>query len=237
MSDKPTRFVGIDGCRAGWFVVSVSGKHLHHQLLQTQDFAYFFNANDVILVDMPIGLSDTQNTRTCDALVRQKLGRMYASSVFSPPVRAALYADTYREACRINQEKTGKKFSIQSWNICPKIRELDSWLDVHPEYKGQIMESHPELLFMQLNGNNTLLHKKKTGDGFQKRLELLSELCDGFEDYFSQIRTSYLKKEVQDDDILDAAVLALYASSIGITNCLPEIPEIDAHGIPMAIYY
>lgn len=127
---KKSKFIGVDGCKAGWFFVCLS---------QTEEvtFGLFPGIeqlwqscrceNTLFLIDIPIGLpSKGIPARQCDKDARRILSPKRHSSVFSPPSRESLYADNYEAACRINQKITGRKISRQAWGIAPKILEKDT---------------------------------------------------------------------------------------------------------------
>ena len=44
-------------------------------------------------------------------------------------------------------QEIGKSLAKQTMAIIPKIREVDEFLESHPEYKNRLCESHPELGF------------------------------------------------------------------------------------------
>ena len=102
----------------------------------------------LIAVDIPIGLLDRAQPggRPCDRNARILLGRARASSVFTPPIRAALKARAYREAMRLN----GAGMSKQAFNIMAKIREVDGVIE--PGSQDRVFEAHPELAFIGLAG-------------------------------------------------------------------------------------
>lgn len=231
------KITGIDGCRGGWFLVHIEKSGASFRLIQTRQIPEETKDSKFVLIDIPMGISADESTRTCDKLLREKLGKNYRSSVFSPPVRAALYADSYKEACEINYERTGKKISIQSWNICPKIREVDQLFLTNESIRKLFFESHPELLFKQMNGGQDLPEKKKTKAGQQLRLEILKHHYPESENLLKEARSQFLKKDVQTDDILDALALAVYGFRFGANNTLPENPAKDEMGIEMAIHF
>ncbi|MCC5943188.1 MAG: DUF429 domain-containing protein, partial [Balneolaceae bacterium] len=159
---------GIDGCKAGWILITFDDDP-EYKILRTEDeLKQELTAADLTFIDMPIGLEDENYTRKCDELLRKKLGADYASSVFSPPIRPALDAPSYVEASMQSYEYTEKKLTIQAWNITPKIRTLDRFLSDEPELSKKVLESHPELLFMNLNGG-MIYQKKNTKKGLRHR--------------------------------------------------------------------
>ena len=138
-------------------------------------------------------------------------------------------------------EITEKKLSLQAWNITPKIKMLDRLLQVEPELRVKVFESHPELLFMILNGGQ-IYQKKKTKRGLRHRLDLISALEPVADDFFRDIKEEFRRNEVAEDDIVDAMVLALAAKethpgTTGQLATLPEDPEVDETGLVKAIHY
>ena len=233
--------LGIDGCRAGWLAIAATSSELTPLLFETrQQLLDALMKAGLTFIDIPIGLSECQASRPCDRLLRQALGSRFRASVFNPPVREAVYARSYREACDRNAAATGKKISKQSWNITPKIRMLDELLQEKPSLRLTVLESHPEFLFFNLNGEQVLSHKKKLPEGRLERLEILERCWPGVNRVYEQVRSQFMKKQVADDDIVDALGLAIgasFAAKNGGPNSLPTPIEGDSKGIPMAIHF
>lgn len=232
--------LGIDGCRAGWIAISLDNDNAGYWLLEKdQALEEFFADYDRIFIDVPIGLTDEEYTRQCDKELRDVLGPDYTASVFSPPIRPALYAPTYAEASMTSFETTGKKVTIQSWNITPNIRTVDQFLQQKEAFRDKVYESHPELLFRILNGNNSILQKKATKKGLRHRLGLLKDKSKFADDFFRDIKEEYRRNQVDEDDIVDAMALALFArySLEDELKTIPEEPPVDSTGLPMAIHY
>ncbi len=230
---------GIDGCKLGWILISFTDGEEKYQVLENKEaLKSVFDSYDRIYIDMPIGLEDEEYTRACDTLLRKKLGSEYASSVFSPPIRPALYAPSYVEANMISFEYNEKKLSLQAWNITPKIRMLDELLRENPEFKEKVFESHPEYLYQKLNGG-MIYQKKNLKKGVRHRLELIEEHEPVADDFFRDIKEEWRRNEVGEDDIVDAMVLALYAkrSETDGIKSIPEEIEYDSEGLPKAIHY
>lgn len=229
---------GIDGCKAGWILFSLDENKLYKIIRTQEELKEELNTYDRIFIDMPIGLEDEVYTRECDALLRKKLGADYAASVFSPPIRPALHAPSYVEANMQSYEYTEKKLTIQSWNITPKIKILDEFLTTNSELKEKVLESHPELLFMNLN-RGKIFQKKNTKKGLRHRLDLIKVHEPIAADFFREIKEEFRRNEVEEDDIVDSMVLALAAKfsvEQGIKT-LPENPPVDSSGLKMAIHY
>lgn len=231
---------GIDGCKAGWLAVSITDEETNFWLIDSTDkLRFMFDAFDLCLIDVPVGLEEDKASRTCDDLLRRVLGTVYRTSVFSPPVRAALITNEYQAGSAINFAKTGKKLSKQSWNITPKIKQVDELLQADKRRGERVRESHPELLFKKLTRGGALLEKKKTKEGLAQRLQLLTNADLRMGELFKEMRASVKKGQAKDDDLLDALVLAYtaYLSITKLLRTLPIPPETDRTGLPMAIHF
>jgi predicted RNase H-like nuclease len=230
---------GIDGCKAGWILITFDkGEEAYQIIRKDEELKAAFQEYDKIFIDIPIGLKDETYTRLCDELLKKKLGPEYAPSVFYPPIRPALHAPTYAEANIESFEYTGKKLSLQAWNITPKIKTVDRLLEDTIEFREKVLESHPELIFMNLNGG-MIYQKKNTKKGIRHRLELISEREAKAVDFFREIKEEYRRNEVEESDIVDSMALAYAAkaSESSRTRTLPDQPEIDSNGLKMAIHY
>ena len=232
-------FVGVDGCRAGWLAIGleaggswqvdifpdVSSLWRHHQ----EAF--------LILIDIPIGLkAQGRAERRCDPKVRKLLGPR-RSSVFPAPCRGAIYASSYQEACDINQQLTGKRLSVENWNIIPKIREMDCLLSDDTAARGCIREIHPELCFWGLAGR-PMQHAKKRCEGLAERIQLLQSIYPQTVDIIDHALSTYRRKDVARDDILDALSAAV-TGLMGRENLvsIPQEPEFDERGLRMEMVY
>jgi predicted RNase H-like nuclease len=233
------RTAGIDGCKLGWILISFDEGQEHYEVLSDQEeLESVLGDYDRIFVDMPIGLQEDEYTRTCDLELRKVLGSEYSSSVFSPPIRPALYAPTYAEANLTSFEYTEKKLTLQSWNITPKIKMLDELLQKHEGWGEKVLESHPEWLFQNLN-DGMIFQKKNLKKGIRHRLELLIQENEWAGEFFRVIKEEYRRADVGEDDIVDAMVLAYYANQSvarGLRT-IPNEPPKDSKGLPMAIHF
>lgn len=243
-----TNALGIDGCRGGWVGVFHDGTALQAVVRESLlALLEAFQEVETVFIDMPIGLPGGRiKERACDRAARRLLkGR--ASSVFSPPARAALQASSHAEASALNQRAIGKGLSIQAWNIVPKIRELDGLLEQHPAWRERVFESHPEICFRALNGDRTLRHRKAEAAGRQERLELLGRGLPEMGETFARWMKETQRSRVKADDLLDATVLWFAASRPQADRCtLPEdassaelrhAPLLDERGRPMRVVY
>lgn len=246
---------GVDGCRAGWIAVSrIPGREVAAKVFPSfAELVAALPADAAIAVDMPIGLPafSSRGGRGPEALVRPLLGQRQ-SSVFSIPSRAALYARTdgfttldawyaaHREASEVARATSSppRGVSIQAFGIFSKIRELDALLVERPELRGQVIESHPEVAFWQLNERRAMELPKKVkgrvnGPGMEERKALLAR---------HGLPRSFLDRApppgAAEDDFLDAAAVMLVAARFarGEAICFPDPPGVDDHGLPVAIW-
>lgn len=240
--DPHADLFGVDGCKAGWFVVKQCGRTgtittricEHFDALLDWD-----HAHAIVAVDIPIGLAPS-GTRACDTHARKLLGRPRASSVFSPPARASLAASSYDEACDLNAAETGKRISIQAFHILRKIAEVDVVLQARAQACARVFEAHPELSFMHLRMEeggpaHGLRESKAHAPGFALRHAMLVRCFGSAIDAALASRKS---AQASRDDVLDAFAVLWTARRIASGNAfhLPEAIDTDAAGLPMAIY-
>ena len=122
-----TRYIGVDGCKAGWFFVNIDsdGKFDFGIMDKFSPFVTDNADNCLYLIDIPIGLPSREKPiRHCDREARHLLGPHRHNSVFSPPCSETLETKDYDNACKINKAITGRKISRQAWGIGQKIREI-----------------------------------------------------------------------------------------------------------------
>lgn len=207
---------GIDGTRNGWIAAKYTGdtwKLEFHEKVSDIDF-------DEALIDIPIGLP-VESTRKCDEKAREFLAPERHYSIFNCPVREAVYEENYEEACNINEEKTGKRISKQAWNIVPKIREVDE-----EAREGNLRESHPEVFFKSIDPES-VEESKNSRRGLEDRKQVLKKYGD------ISIIDKFNEKDVSEDDLVDAMVLAL--ASKFVLSKIPEDPGKDEKGLEMNI--
>ncbi|MFD2052523.1 DUF429 domain-containing protein [Mesorhizobium calcicola] len=255
MTSADAVLVGVDGCKAGWIAVRCN-PGMEPTVDIYASFAALLAANPddaVLAVDMPIGLPEFsyKGGRGPEALVRPLLGQRQ-SSVFSIPSRAALYADTndfttieawyaaHRRASEVAKTTSDppRGVSIQAFGIFSKIREIDALLIARPELRGRVFESHPEVAFCRLNGDQAMqLPKKIKGTinpaGMAERKALLCR--HGYEMGFLDRAPP---RGAAADDFLDAAAMMLIAGRLagGSAKPFPKPPLADGFGIPVAIW-
>ncbi len=225
-------FIGLDGCRAGWVMVTWSGNRDETPLAAI--IADIHGALDInsthIAVDIPIGFPH-ERARSCEALARNYVGPR-RSSVFPVPCRKAVMAGSYATACEINAGILGKKFSRQAFMLFPKMREVDAVIT--PELQSRVFEVHPEVSFCTMNSKAPLQYSKKSAEGADLRRTLLT--AGGFPVGRLQYPV-WKKSRASEDDILDACACAWSAWRIanGRHITFPQTPQFDGRGLRMEI--
>jgi len=216
--------IGIDGCKSGWFSVwENQDKSIHSSVFSNLNELknFFKNESQLILgIDMPVVLSEVI-PRQADQLARKLLSKK-ASSVFTAPTPEMLDQPNYEKASLVSKRLFGKSMSLQSWYLFPKIKDVQTM--IHHE-DMQIYEIHPELSFRAMNNEQVILESKKTHEGFALRNALLSMHFKNF--IFEDIRNQHARKDVMDNDILDALAVLWSAKRIQSNQAsyLPQAPE------------
>jgi predicted RNase H-like nuclease len=229
--------LGVDGCPKGWCAVSLD--------TASNEFsaAHYDTFDDVlatrsrkIAIDMPIGLMDSPGGRDCDREARALLGWPRRNSVFSPPARATLaYCDnieSYRKACKVNEDVTERKISRQAFNIGPKIKEVDDAMTRQRERR--VFEAHPEVSLAAMTGV-PMKHRKSRRAGRDERWRPLSHV---FRLGRSPEKPAELRGLCGIEDYIDALVCAWTAKRIleGKADPMPAKPPRDPSGLRMAIW-
>ena len=231
-----TLVLGVDGCRVGWCCVAVDADRgtIMDAFVRRTFRDVLDSPAGVICVDIPIGLLDRPGQRSCDVEARRMLGRGRASSVFPPPSRRAMSFGDYRAASDVNLQLTGRKLNKQSFNISPKVREVDEAMK--PGMQERVREAHPELSFWSLNEGVAVPPSKKTKAGRDHRWRLLRAVFPNL------VRTAELPTELrglsQMDDYVDALACAWTALCVARGNArrIPSEPELDERGLRMEMW-
>ena len=227
--------LGIDGARGGWFAVALYADGTWELGLyrRIDDLMAAYPDAAPALIDIPMGLPES-GPRQCDQDARKLLGPR-GRSVFPVPCRGAVHAPDYATACRLNEAALGRRLNRQTWNICPRIAEVDNFLRAHPGKIGILREAHPELAFSPLNGGRPMAHPKKTPAGLAERRAVLRTHLPAADAVVEKAQSRFRRKDLARDDILDALVLAVAAREP--LAAVPAEPETDTSGLPMAIAY
>ena len=229
--------LGIDGCRDGWFWFRFDhGVGTFGVADTVAALVAELPEGSCALIDIPIGLrARGKRERLCDVEARERLGPR-RSSVFAAPLRPVLRAKDYASANAQQKRLSGRGLSRQTWNIVPKIREVDELMRADERARELLREAHPELVFTGLAGG-PMSHPKKTRDGFTERMTILSILHPDAETLVASAFLAHGGFDASRDDVVDAFVLALAATRGEELASLPAEPEVDAQGLPMRISY
>jgi predicted RNase H-like nuclease len=226
-----TTFVGVDGCKLGWFAVWQSPRRLKSQIYPSAQDLWREHADATrILIDVPIGLKVSED-RAIESEVRALLGPR-RSSVFPVPCSAAAYADNYPDASAINRSVLGKGLSKQAWFITPMIRDVDQLLQQNRQAKFVIGECHPELAFATLNGA-PLENSKKTPEGLNVRQALIRKYFPAVDRFLDSCLRDHPRRHLQLDDCLDALILLITAKQ---ARPLSDSNESGEGGIPIRMW-
>ena len=232
--------VGIDGCRGGWayFHQNRRGNIDGGVASSFADIAHKLDKGARVYVDMPIGLIDHGSAqRLCDREARSLLQGKKAASIFAAPCRPVLAARDYEQAKEISLQAIGKKLSLQSYALVPKIKEIDDFLAQNP-HQLEIREVHPEVCFWALNKHQAVIENKKSKAGLELRLQLLESVLPQARNLFSQQLQLHKRKTVLADDLVDAlVVLTVAMSQRQYLRTVPAQPPKDARGLAMEIVY
>ena len=104
---------GVDGCKSGWFYLAMAkdGRFIHGIARHLEDVVEAARRkDDMVLVDIPIGLSDGPCGRVCDREAREHLkkdSRDRSKSVFPVPARSVIEAGdiSHARASDINRRR------------------------------------------------------------------------------------------------------------------------------------
>jgi predicted RNase H-like nuclease len=230
---------GVDGCRAGWFVVlrvAGAGEARGRVVARFTDVLALPERPERIAIDIPIGLLDAGEPggRACDREARRLLGPR-GCTVFSPPVRCALACADYCTAlqtCRASS-RHGLGISRQCFNLFGKLREADAAMT--PARQERLIETHPELCFYEMDGGRPLEEPKRSAQGRAARVRLLQKA--GFADP-EGLRGQHSVSQVKADDVLDACAACWTAERHlgGGATRVPVGPPRDARGLRMEIW-
>ena len=263
---------GVDGCKAGWFwfrlPISPAGEIAWGVVKKLRSLfdEDKVGEHDLILVDIPIGLptasTKESDFRACDREARDALEER-KSSVFPVPRREV--ADGLLSTLKIGKSE-GKKawkwgnvrsalkrlslsvpegegrMTAQSFAILPKIIEVDDLLRRSERARQIVRETHPEVCFWALNGQEPMEFAKKHGLGFEDRVRLLDEHRHGARKAVFEACRGH--RGVGSDDIVDAMACAVTASlALDKPQTLPakirdaiRLPFDPLHSEPMIVY-
>lgn len=224
---RPTRAVGTDATRGGWVAVSLvdaavervwAGASLDLVLADEPP-------STVVGVDIPLG-GTASGWRTADVAAKRFL-RAHHPRVFMVPPRAVWDEADFVDAAGLCERLTGKRFSIQTFGLLPKMLQAERYRDTD---RHELYEIHPELVFAALAGAPVAANKK-TPEGERVRRSLLGAA--------GIVLPPGLPRAPM-NDVLDAAAVAwgAYRIALGETRHVPAVADqFDHRGRPILIWY
>lgn len=232
--------VGVDGCKIGWFYFRRNRTSISFDVASNLDeLLATLPSNSRVFIDIPIGLLDEGSEgRECDKIARQALGSPRCRSVFSAPAYSVLSAKNYEDAKLRSINAIGKKLSQQAFAITPKIREVNNYLAANQPSGYLVREIHPEVCFWGLNNQQPMRYAKKRLSGFEERLDVLHKFIPNIHSIVDGPLNKYARSMVARDDILDALVgLVVASTSDEKLKTMPPKPKMDLRGLPMEMVY
>jgi len=235
-----TWVAGVDGCKGGWVVAL---RNLNTAQWQLQLCSCFHDVLQIqpepliTAVDMPIGLlqAGVPGGRVCDQRARRMLGQPRGRSVFSPPSRPALQANTFTAAQQQNQPAG---LTMQAFCLFSKLRQIDAAMT--QGLQMTVREIHPEVSFCSANNMQPMAANKKSVQGRNQRLQVLGHAYgQGWNQWWNRASVMFARNMIALDDIIDAHIAAWSAERIqlGTALQLPPNPPVDAKGLCMEILH
>jgi predicted RNase H-like nuclease len=127
--------------------------------------------------------------------------------------------------------------SKQAFALSDSIAAVDDLLRNVPEARMTIRESHPEVCFRALAGDELSFSKKKAA-GYAERMRALAGFDTDAPPVVQTVADATAGADMAVDDVLDAVVLAYTARpGPGSVRTLPSDPPTDNKGLPMEIVY
>ena len=124
-----------------------------------------------------------------------------------------------------------------SWNLYPRILEVDAELQKKSHLRNKIFEVHPEISFKALNDGDSIVAAKRNPTGESIRRSLIENYFGS--GAFYEIRKNHYRKDVANHDINDALAVLWTAERIYRIEAevLPAEAEFDSVGLRMGIWY
>ena len=132
-----TVLAGIDGCSFGWLCITIDLENgvLNSRIFRSSTELLAQTPTPAIFaIDIPIGLTES-GPRQCDIQARHLLGARRGTSVFPAPIRPVLNMANREEADKIHRSIDGRGVNVFSWNLYPRIRDIDSELQKNPHLR------------------------------------------------------------------------------------------------------
>lgn len=245
---------GVDWAGGKWLaIVFERGSYVDCRLFDHINgiFEWEERSFDTVLADVPIGLPDGKGTLAqrehVDSLARSTIRE--PSSVFPVPsrnaARLAHEGKSYEVVADQNREDVEKGLTWPSYHIAAGIGEVDELLGENKHARKVLVESHPEVCFSGLFGDE-LQHSKNTAQGVGERLETLATVLDNPGEVLESVTGDLVGRpgEVAIDDVIDVLVLGATAAQRGdprfryLSGTEGDTEwNTDSKGLPMRMAY
>jgi predicted RNase H-like nuclease len=141
------------------------------------------------------------------------------------------------EVDKIHRSIDGRGVNVFSWNLYPRIRDVDAELQNNPHLRDKVYEVHPEISFRALNDGVPIIAAKRNSEGESIRRSLVENHFGA--GAFDEIRKNHYLKDAANHDINDAFAVLWSAERIfnGIAVVMPAEAEFDSVGLRMGIWY
>ncbi len=174
---------GIVPCPGGWLIVparlagvtvNVDEPEVVRSLIHVLDYRPKF---DAAAIWCPIGFHDEPQGpyRECDTEAMSMLGWPRRVAVRATPSRAALRAETREKAREIEPWLTNDDLRRFKW-----LQEAER--EFQPFHQRTYFAAHPDLSFVQLNGDQPLTSSPHQPDGLVERVGLIRDKLPGVEE-------------------------------------------------------
>ena len=178
---------GVVPCPGGWLIVparlagvtvAVEEAMVVPTLIDVLEFKPKFEA---CAIWAPIGFFDEPEGpfRPCDAEAREFVGWPRRIAIRPTPSRAALHAATREDALKLEPWLTRDDFRRFKW-----LREAER--EFQPFHQRSYFAGHPELTFLQLNGDVPLTTSPYHEDGVLERMALIRDKMPGVEEIITR---------------------------------------------------
>jgi predicted RNase H-like nuclease len=225
---------GVVPCPGGWLILparlaGVTVNAEEPEVVKTFiDVLEYKPKPDAGALFAPVGYFDEPNGphRPCDQEAANLIGWPRNVTVRPIPSRAALHAPTREAALEIEPWLTNDDFRRFKW-----YREAER--EFQPFHQRLWFAAHPDLSWVQLNGDRPLLTSPYQQDGVVERMNLLRNKLPGVEDVIVRIPP----QGAGQIHLLQAAALLWTARRAAgrAMNRLPMDPNWDAGGLRMEL--
>jgi predicted RNase H-like nuclease len=126
---------------------------------------------------------------------------------------------------------------VFSWNLYPRIRDVDIELQENSNLRDKVYEVHPEISFRGLKDGVPIIAAKRNPKGESIRRSLVENHFGS--GAFDEIRKNHYVKNVANHDINDAFAVLWTAERIyrWEAKVIPAEDEFDSAGLRMGIWY